>query len=115
MVSETEAVVRYHCFRNKEMIRDGLIRVIDIHKHDTDITVVRKDANRIKPVFGQCITVGGDALTEKMLEYYQNKLRQVNGDISGDTNSICVMKGMTEKAKLRMAGHRLETDEFIFH
>ena len=44
-ISEAEAVVRYHCFQNKKMIRDGLVRVIDIHKHDTDITVVRKEAN----------------------------------------------------------------------
>ena len=30
MVSETEAVVRYHCFRNKEMIRDGSWNLTEI-------------------------------------------------------------------------------------
>ena len=114
MVSEAEGVVRYHCFQNKGMVKNGLVRVIDIHKYNTDITVVQVDNSKVKAVFGQCIPVGGDTFTEKMLKYYMDKLTRVKGDITGDVHSICVLKDRVENAKLRMGKHRMKTDEFIF-
>lgn len=114
MISEAEAVVRYHCFQNRETVKNGLIRVIDIHKYNTDITVVRVDNSRVKSVFGQCIPVGGDTFTEKMLRYYMDKLTRVKGDITGDVHSIRVLKDRSENAKLRMGKNRMKTDEFIF-
>ena len=114
MISEAEAVVRYHCFQNKRSVRNGLVRVIDIHKNNTDITMVRVDESKIKAVLCQCVPVGGDTLTEKMLRYYMNKLARVKGDITGDMRSIRTLKDRAENAKLRMGKNRVETDEFIF-
>lgn len=114
MISEAEAVVRYHCFQNKRSVRNGLVRVIDIHKNNTDITMVRVDESKIKAVLCQCVPVGGDTLTEKMLRYYMNKLARVKGDITGDMRSIRTLKDRAENAKLRMGKNRMETDEFIF-
>lgn len=114
-ISEAEALVRYHCFQNKGTVKPGLVRVIDIHKYNTDITVVQIDNNRIKPVFGQCVPVGGETLTEKMFHYYMEKLKRVKGDISGDTRSAQMLREMAEEAKMRMGNHRMKTDEFIFH
>lgn len=114
MISEAEAVVRYHCFQNKGSVRNGSVRVIDIHKNNTDITMVRVDESRVKAVLCHCIPVGGDTLTEKMLRYYMDKLARVKGDITGDMRSICALKDRSENAKLRMGKNRLKTDEFIF-
>ena len=114
MISEAEAVVRYHCFQNKESVRNGLVRVIDIHKNNTDITMVQVDKGKIKAVLCHCIPVGGDTLAEKMLRYYMNKLARVKGDITGDGLSIRTLKDRVENAKLRMGKNRLKTDEFIF-
>lgn len=114
MISEAEALVRYHFFQNKRAVKNGLIRVIDIHRYNTDITVVRVDNNRVKAVFGQCIPVGGDTFTEKMLRYYMDKLTRVKGDITGDVHSIRVLRDRSENAKLRMGKNRMKTDEFIF-
>lgn len=114
MISEAEAAVRYHCFQNKGSVRNGLVRVIDIHKNNTDITMVRVDKSKIKAVLCQCVPVGGDTLTEKMLRYYMNKLARVKGDITGDMRSIRTLKDRAENAKLRMGKNRMETDEFIF-
>ena len=114
MISEAEAVVRYHCFQNKESVRNGLVRVIDIHKNNTDITMVQVDKGKIKAVLCHCIAVGGDTLAEKMLRYYMNKLARVKGDITGDGLSIRTLKDRVENAKLRMGKNRLKTDEFIF-
>ena len=114
MISEAEAVVRYHCFQNRGSVRNGLVRVIDIHKNNTDITMVRVDESRVKAALCHCIPVGGDTLTEKMLRYYMDKLARVKGDITGDMRSICALKDRSENAKLRMGKNRLKTDEFIF-
>lgn len=114
MISEAEAVVRYHCFQNKGSVRNGSVRVIDIHKNNTDITLVRVDESKVKAVLCHCIPVGGGTLTEKMLRYYMDKLARVKGDITGDMRSIRALKDRTENAKFRMGKNRLKTDEFIF-
>ena len=114
IVCEAEAVVRYECFQNKGIIENGVVLVIDIHKYSTDITTMQIHKNKIKPVFEQCVSIGGDTLTEKILRYYMEKLRRVKGDITGDIYSIHVLRDMVERAKLRMAKHRLKADEFVF-
>lgn len=114
LMSEAEAITRFHLFQNHGSFGTEFVKVIDIHTYHTDLTLVRVQGDRVTPVLCQKIMTGGQQLTMNLTEYYMNKLRRVNGDIRGYQASIRLLRDMAEEAKLRTAGNRLPEDTFIF-
>lgn len=113
-ISEPIAAALYYTNQNPETWWERRVKVINIHKDTTEISCVNIKTQGIEVETHESIFKGGELLTEKLKNYYTQKLRRMDGDVLNYAKERHFLYDYAREAAFRITSNRLEEDTFTF-
>ncbi|NCC44598.1 MAG: hypothetical protein EOM18_13705 [Clostridia bacterium] len=114
LISAPKAAAIYYMYQTGNLDKKMLIRIIDIHKETTGITLLEIQGKEVTRKMHQNLAVGSEYLTEKIKGYYMEQLKGKKRDVSGDSLSLLSLRHLAKATKERMGKNRSAEDRCTF-